>query len=149
MPESKQKLELGENHRRVVSAVLRRVESTCDEILLWLESPGGDLRQLRNDISLKHANELRGLVDHLKEETKRIEDEMVVNVSVQSRARGIAASVSLTRIEIEEILTPGLRGYGPLPPEAEAALDAKLAGLLACLVKMARIADHAESQGAA
>lgn len=149
MPESQKKLELSENHRRVVSAVLRRVESTCDEIVVCLDSPGGDLRQFQDDISPKLANELRGLVDQLKEETRRIENEMLVNVSVQSRARGIAASVSLTQIEIQEVLTPGLRGYGPLPRETEAALDAKLARLLACLAKMARIADVAQSQGAA
>jgi len=149
LPENPRKLALGENHRRVVSAVIRRVETTCDEVLGWLERPGGDLRQLEEDVAPKQADELRMLVRRLREETRRVQNELVIDPSVQSRARGIAASVSLTRTEIEEILTPGLRGYGALPPEMEDALDKKLARILVCLQAMGEIAERSSSRGAA
>ncbi|MGB9464575.1 MAG: hypothetical protein WBR10_05640 [Candidatus Acidiferrum sp.] len=149
MPENHRKLALGENHRRVVSAVIRRVETTCDEVLGWLERPGGALRQLEEDVAPKQADELRMLVSKLWEETRRVQDELVIDPSVQSRARGIAASVSLTRTEIEEILTPGLRGYGALPAEMESALDKKFARILACLQAMGVIAERSSSRGAA
>jgi hypothetical protein len=136
LPENVQKLELGENHRRVVSAVLRRVELTCEEILAWLERPGGELLRLQDDITPALAGEIRKLVAHLKQETQRVQKEMLINISVESRARGVAASVSLTRVEIQEILTPGLRGYGWLPQDIESALDAKFARLLSCLDKI-------------
>jgi hypothetical protein len=147
--ENPRKLTLGENHRRVVSAVIRRVETTCDEVLNWLERPGGDLHQLEEDVAPKQANELRLLVKRLRGETRRVQNELVIEPSVQSRARGIAASVSLTRTEIEEILTPGLRGYGALTPETEAALDKKLACILSCLQAMGEIAERSSSRGAA
>lgn len=149
MPEKPRKLALGENHRRVVSAVVRRVETTCDEVIGWLERPGGDLRTLEDDVAPKQADELRVLVRRLREETRRVQNELVIDPSVQSRARGIAASVSHTRTEIEEILTPGLRGYGALAPEMEAALDKKLARILACLQAMGEIAERSRSRGAA
>lgn len=149
MPEKPRRLELGENHRRVVSAVVRRVETTCDEVLGWLERSGGDLHKLEEDVSPKRAEELRMLVNRLREETRRLQNELAIDVSVQSRARGIAASVSLTRTEIEEILTPGLRGYGALDPETEQALDKKLARILACLLAMGEIAERSRSRGAA
>lgn len=149
MPENLRKLALGENHRRVVSAVIRRVETTCEEVLGWLERPGGDLHQLEEDVVPKQANELRTLVSRLREETRRVQDEVEIDPSVRSRARGIAASVSLTRTEIEEILTPGLRGYGALAPETEAALDKKLARILACLQAMGEIAERSSSRGGA
>ncbi|HLZ92722.1 MAG TPA: hypothetical protein VKQ28_13495 [Candidatus Acidoferrum sp.] len=127
------KLDLGENHRRVVSAVLRRAESTCEEVLSGLGQPSGHLLQFQEDVGPEQAAELRRLVNQLREEIRRVEGEMLLDVSVQSRARCIASSVSLTRVEIEEVLTPGLRGYGALPAEVEAALDRKFLRLLACL----------------
>jgi hypothetical protein len=148
LPAHSQKLELGENHRRVVSAVLRRVEATCDEVVAWLERSGGELHQLSDDVSPAHAAALRAMVARLREETHVVQNELVVDASVQSRARGIAASVSLTRIEIEEILTPGLRGYGALAPNTEATLDEKFRRLLVCLEAMNKIAEHIGSGGA-
>jgi len=147
VPKNLQKLLLGENHRRVVSAVLRRVESTCGEVLEWLDRPGGDLLQLEEDVAPSQADELRVLVNRLREETRRVEEEIVVDPSVQSRARAVSASVSLTRVEIEEVLTPGLRGYGALHPEVEAALDAKFLRLLNCLQDMSRIAGRNRPRG--
>ncbi len=141
-----QKLDLGENHRRVVSAVLRGAESTCEEVLSWLEQPSGHLRQFEEDLGPEQASELRSLVSRLREEIRRIEGEMLLDISVQSRARCIASSVSLTRVEIEEVLTPGLRGYGMLPSEVEAALDEKFLRLLACLERMSVAAERGGSR---
>jgi hypothetical protein len=149
LAEKPRMLVLSENHRRVVSAVVRRVETTCDEVLGWLERPNGELHKLEEDVGPKQAEELRTLVGRLREETRRVQSELVIEPSVQSRARGIAASVSHTRTEIEEIFTPGLRGYGALPPEMEAALDKKLARILACLQAMEEIAERSRSRGAA
>ena len=140
MPEKLQKLALSENHRRVVSAVLRRVEATCDEVADWLQRPGGDLLRVEEDLAPSQAEELLTLVERLREEARRVEEEIVVDAAVQSRARAVSASVSLTRVEIEEVLTPGLRGYGPLHPEIEAALDAKFLRLLTWLQSMSKVA---------
>jgi hypothetical protein len=135
-----QKLLLGENHRRVVSAVLRQVESTCGEILEWIERPGRDLLRFNEDLAPSQIYELRGVVRELREESRRVEEEMVVDALVQPRARAISATISLTQVEIQEVLTPGLRGYGTLPPEVEGALDAKFMRLLDCLQRMSKIA---------
>lgn len=148
MSDNPQKLHLGESHRRVVSAVLRRVESTCGEILEWIERPGGDLLQFNEDLAQSQVYELRAVVSELREETRRVEEEIAVDALVQSRARAISATISLTQVEIQEVLTPGLRGYGTLPPEVEAALDAKFMRLLDCLQRMSKIAGRKVSRGA-
>jgi hypothetical protein len=147
LPEKSKKLELGENHRRVVSAVLRRVEHTCDEVLEWLERPGGDLLRFEEDLSPGQAAELRAEVSRLREEARRVEEELVVDAAFQSRARAVAASISLTRVELEEVLTPGLRGYGALHPQVEAALDAKFGRLLAHLQTLGAIATRNHARG--
>jgi hypothetical protein len=147
LEEHSQRLSLGENHRRVVSAVLRRVETTCDEVIWWLERGDGELRHIEEDVSPNRAEALRTLVERLRTEMRRATNEIVIDPSVQSRARGIAASLSLTRTELEEVLTPGLRGYGAIPREAEQALDKKFARLLAVLRSMGEIAERSGSRG--
>lgn len=149
MAEESHKVALGENHRRVVSAVLRRVETTCDEVIWWLERAGGDLHKIEEDVTSAQADGLRLLVDRLREEMRRVQEELVVDPSVQSRARGIAASVSLTRTELEEVLTPGLRGYGALASETEAALDKQFSRLLFYLHALGEIAERNRSRGVA
>lgn len=145
---SDEKLALPESHRRVISALLRRVEATCEEVLDWLVRPGGNLRQFYEDVSEHQAGELRALVERLHRELDRVQNEIAVDSSAQSRRRCIASSVSLTRVEIEEVLTPGLRGYGALSPDVEAALDAKFARLLACLYAMSGLVEHGGSRRA-
>jgi hypothetical protein len=143
-----EKLVLSENHRRVVSAVLRRVEHTCDEVLDWLERPSGDLLRFEEDLTPSQMDELRAQVSRLREAARRVEEELDVDATMQSRARAVAASISLTRVELEEVLTPGLRGYGALRPDVEAALDAKFGRLLGCLQAMSKIAERSRSHGA-
>jgi hypothetical protein len=146
--ESVEKLALADTHRRIVSAVLRRVEATCDEVLEWIARPGGNLRKFSEDVSAQQASALRTLVERLHGEILRMQSQVEVDTSVQSRSRCIASSISLTRVEIEEVLTPGLRGYGALPPELEAALDAKFTRLLACLYAMSRVVDQSGPRSA-
>lgn len=148
MSENFQKLTLGANHRRVVSSVLRHVEATGDEVLAWIRRPGGILQHLSEDISDRQADELRALVGRLREEINRVQNEVAADPSSQSRSRRIAALVSLARIELQEVLTPGLRGYGSLLPETEAALDAKFGRLLACLEAMSRVVEHSGPRSA-
>jgi len=149
LAEHSRNVELGENHRRVVSAVLRRVETTCDEVLGWLERPGSDLHRIEEDVPPAQAETLRALVEQLREELRRVREEIVIDPTVQSRARAIAASVSLTRTELEEVLTPGLRGYGALPAETEAALDQQFSRLLFYLHALGEAAERGRTRGAA
>jgi hypothetical protein len=133
LAEQSNALALSENHLRVVSAVLRRVETTCDEVIWWLERRGGDLHHFAEDVTPSQAEALRALVPQVRQELHDIAKGLFVSPSVQSRARGIAASISLTRTELEEVLTPGLRGYGALPPQTEEVLDRAFTRLLLAL----------------
>jgi hypothetical protein len=143
---SGEKMTLPESHRRVVSAVIRRVEATCDEILDLMARPGGNLQQFCEDVSEQQAVELRALVGRLRQEVSQVQMEVAMDPLVQSRRRCITSSVSLTRIELEEVLTPGLRGYGALHPSLEAALDAKFERLLACLSAIGSVLDRGNSR---
>ncbi len=147
MSEISPKLRLSENHRRVVSPVLRVVEKACDEVLAWLERRPGGLNQFRDDISSGEAEKIRAHVALLREELGRFQREAAVRPVVQSRARAVAGTVSHARIEIEEVMTPGLRGYGPITPETEAALDSRLTRLLGFLEAVSDIVESPAPRG--
>jgi len=146
--EGVERLALPENHRRIVSAVLRHVEAMCDQVLDWMVQPSSGLRQRSNDLSKDQTDEMRALVERLRQELRSVQMELTVDRVVQSRSRAIAASISHCRVEIEEVLTPGLRGYGPLSAETELALDAKFARLLSSLHAMSNVVEHRFQQGA-
>jgi hypothetical protein len=46
-----EKLKLSENHRRVVSVLLRGLEQACDEIEVSFQEPMGTLRRVHGDLS--------------------------------------------------------------------------------------------------
>jgi len=131
-----------------VSAVLRRVETTCDEVLFWLDRRAGTLQTYLDDLSPRQVEQLRLLAERLRKEVARIQTGLTTDARAQSRARAIAGVLSAMRTELEEVLTPGLRGYGALEPETEAALDAKFARLLTSLESMNSVISGGRLRGA-
>ncbi len=136
------KIELDENHRRVVSVLLRQVEKACEGVLEWLDREPGLLNRLRDDLSVSQRERLRELTGRLREEVYRFESEVTLSPAIQSRKRAIAALLSSTQIDLEEGKSPGLRGYGRLPEEVERELDTKLDRLLLVLEVMSTVVDR-------
>lgn len=141
MSESAKKLQLGENHRRVVSVLMRRVEMVCEGILQDLDRKSGLLYSLEDDLAPEHARKLRELAEKLRKEVARVESEISLDPAVRSRKRSIAARISSAIIDLEEVGGSGLRGYGAVSKELEQALDEKFARLTAVLQEMERVAE--------
>ncbi len=101
-----------------------------------------------DDLSPRQVEQLRLLAERLRKEVARIQTGLTTDARAQSRARAIAGVLSAMRTELEEVLTPGLRGYGALEPETEAALDAKFARLLTSLESMNSVISGGRLRGA-
>jgi len=144
MSDETKKLHLGENHRRVVSVLIRRVEAACDGILQDLGRQSGLLLLMEDDVSAEHGRKLRELVGKLRAEVARVASEVTIDPAVRSRRRSIAARISATMIDLEEFSGSALRGYGALPQEDERALIEKFARLIVVLEEMERIAESSE-----
>jgi len=141
MSSDTRKLQLGENHRRVVSVLIRRVEAVCDGILHDLDQRSGLRQNVEDDVSPEQGNKLRALAEKLRVEVEKVESEIRLDPAVRSRKRSIAARVSAAIIDLEEVSGSALRGYGELPKDAERALFEKLARLTVVLEEMERIAE--------
>ncbi len=142
MPNTSDKLRLGENHRRVVSVLLREVEKMCDAILEWLDKKPGLLLRVQDDMTAEQQAGLRKLVEQLRGEIRRFDSEVTLDPAVQSRRRAIATLLSAHRINLEEVNSANLRGYGRLPDEVGRELDAKLGRLTTLLEAMSGVVEE-------
>jgi hypothetical protein len=146
VPESAKKLQLGENHRRVVSVLMRRVETVCDGILADLDRKSGLLHNMEDDVAPESAKLLRELAEKLRKEVARVESEISLDPAVRSRKRSIAARISSAIIDLEEVGGSGLRGYGAVSKETERELGEKFARLTAVLQEMERVAESRDER---
>src|SRR5713226_1345054 len=142
MPNTSDKLRLGENHRRVVSVLLREVEKMCDAILDWLDKKPGLLLRVQDDMTAEQQAGLRKLVQQLRGEIRRFDSEVTLDPAVPSRRRAIATLLSAHRINLEEVNSGNLRGYGRLPDEVGRELDGKLGRLTTLLEAMSGVVEQ-------
>lgn len=130
------KLKLGENHRRVVSVLLRGVERACDEIEAALADSDGLLHRVSADLTVDQQSSLRQMAERVRSELARITSQIELDVSVHSQRRRILALLSSSIVNLEESTPAKLGGYGELSPEAESRLETEFAHLLALLNEM-------------
>jgi len=130
------KLKLGENHRRVVSVLLRGVERACDEIEAALSDSDGLLHRVSADLTREQQESLRQMAERARSELARITSQIELDVSVHSQRRRILALLSSSIVNLEESTPDKLRGYGEISAEAKSRLEAEFARLLALLNEM-------------
>lgn len=130
------KLKLGENHRRVVSVLLRGVERACDEIEAALADSDGLLHRVSADLTVDQQSSLRQMAERVRSELARITSQIELDVSVHSQRRRILALLSSSIVNLEESTPAKLGGYGDLSAEAESRLETEFARLLALLNEM-------------
>ena len=130
------KLKLGENHRRVVSVLLRGVERACNEIEAAVGDSDGLLYRVSADLSTEQQQYLSKMAERVRAELARITSQIELDVSVHSRRRRILALLSSSIVNLEESAPEKLRGYGELSAEARAKLESEFSRLLALLNEM-------------
>ena len=137
-----EKLKLGENHRRVVSVLLRGLEQACDEIEATFRESPGTLRRIHDDLSAPQRSALRELAQRVRGEIRRLAAEIELDASVGSQRRTVLALLSASIVNLEESEPKKLRGYGAMSQEAEARLGGEFQRLVALLEQMAAIVEH-------
>lgn len=142
MSATRAKMQLSENHRRVVSVLLRNVEKAADGIVGWLDRKPGLLQRYRDEFTPAQQARLREMAAQLHAEVQRFYDEVELDSAYQSRRRAIAALVSSATIDLEEVNSRSLRGYGEVPTELGGELDSKLQRLLHCLEQVYAVIDE-------
>jgi hypothetical protein len=137
-----EKLKLGENHRRVVSVLLRGLEQACDEIeAAFLGSPGA-LHRIHDDLSPKQRSALHEMTERVRGEIHRLASEIELDTLIRSQCRTILALLSASIVNLEESEPKKLRGYGPMSPEAEARLSSEFQRLIELFEQMAAVVEH-------
>lgn len=136
-----EKLKLGENHRRVVSVLLRGLEQACDEIDASFRGSPGTLRRIHDDLSPVQRSSLREITQRVRGEIRRLASEIELDTSVGSQRRTVLALLSASIVNLEESEPRKLRGYGAMSPEVEARLGKEFHRLVALFEQMAAIVE--------
>lgn len=137
-----EKLKLGENHRRVVSVILRGLEQACDEIDATLHESPGTLRRVRDDLTPAQHSALQQMTGRVRGEVRRLASEIELDTSVGSQRRTILALLSACVINLQESEPKKLRGYGEMSQEAEARLTSEFQRLIDLLQQVAAIVEQ-------
>ena len=137
-----EKLKLSENHRRVVSVLLRGLEQACDEIEATFRQAPGMLDRIHDDLSPAQRERLRDSVLCVRGEIRRLTAEIELDASFRSQRRTILALLSSSIVNLEESEPMKLRGYGPMSPQAEARLSAEIQRLIELLEQMSVIVEQ-------
>jgi hypothetical protein len=139
-----EKLKLGENHRRVVSVLLRGVEHACDEIDATLRESPGALRRVDDDLAPAQRCALQQMTERVRAEIRRLANEIELDTSVGSQRRTILALLSASVINLQESEPKKLRGYGEMSRDAEARLTSEFQRLIELLEQVATIVERAD-----
>jgi hypothetical protein len=134
-----QKLELGENHRRVVSVLIRGIGRMCNDVEASLDESSSILERVLDDVSRNQKKELRRVTTRIRTEISRIVSEVALDTAVLSMRRNVSALVSASIVNIEESDPQKLRGYGPLSDSGMKRLQDEFGRLHALLDRMAAI----------
>lgn len=135
-------LKLGENHRRVVSVLLRGLEGMCDEIETALDESAGILRHVSDDLPSGQREKLRRMSIGIRAEIRRLNSEIELDPAMNSRRRRIRALISSSIVNLEESDPKKLRGYGALSEEAVTRLQEEFERLLDMLREMAAVVEE-------
>lgn len=139
-----EKLKLGENHRRVVSVLLRGLEQACDEIDATRHELPGTLRRVRDDLTTAQHSALQQMTGRVRGEIRRLASEIELDTSVGSQRRTVLALLSACVVNLEESEPKKLHGYGEMSPEAEARLASEFQRLIELLQHVAAIVERTD-----
>lgn len=136
------KLKLSENHRRVISVLLRSLEQACDEIDASFRESPGTLRRIHDDLSPTERSTLRQMTQRVRDEIRRLASEIELDTSVGSQRRTVLALLSASIVNLEESEPKKLRGYGSMSKEAEDRLAHEVQNLIGLFEEMAAIVEQ-------
>lgn len=142
MADDAAKIEFDENHRRVISVLMRGTERACDSLVEWLDHRSTLLAEVRDDLAPDTKAELRALAGELKDQVLAFSRQTTLEKKQSSVRRSIAAIVSAALIDLQEAQNSGLRGYGPLGERERNALDESIARMIALLEEMLRVVEY-------
>ena len=141
MSNALRKIELGENHRRVISVLMRGTEGACDEMIEWLDRSSSALVEVRADLELEQQARLRELAARVKAQVQEFTSKVSLDKRRISRRRSVAAIVSAALIDLQEVQASGLKGYGRMPEDPKPVLEESIHRMVALLEQMLHIAE--------
>jgi hypothetical protein len=142
------RVELSENHRRPIAAMLRQLDNACTSIENWLERASAPLLGVNDDLRPEQVQALRAKLPHVRAAVCSAARQFGLPAQRQSRRAAIVALLSVNCADLEDTMSYNLKGYGKLPEETAKRIDAQMSLLLELLGEMLAVAErtHADEK---
>jgi len=124
---------LGENHRRVLANILRRVELAAwrlEEQLTQEATPHLTLTHFTHPPTPEQRSILLQLTKQIRQQVTRLATDYRLEVGEQHLLRTIMGEFTLLWCDLEDIRPHKLRAYGAVNPQLQAVLDPPLQRLI-------------------
>ncbi|HWQ03610.1 MAG TPA: hypothetical protein VNL38_03940 [Candidatus Nitrosotenuis sp.] len=135
-------IELSENHRRPIAAMLRQIDSACAAIENWLIRSSGPLLRLDDNLTPEQVERLHTLMEKVRASVRSAAREFGLPSQRQSRRAAVVALLSVNCADLEDTMSYNLKGYGKLTEETARRIDVRISGLLNLLGEMLAIVEH-------
>ncbi|MGD0696440.1 MAG: hypothetical protein ABSB82_16585 [Terriglobia bacterium] len=145
-PSENLRLQVGSNHRRVISVRLRILEESWMR-LLDLFRPMDSILTARRALPREKAEEVRQQVLTLGAKLAEMKTDLGLERSDEDPAREARALIAAMITGIEELHPHYLRGYGKVPESLESYLETRLKGLLQVMDRIAKTLARPVSEG--
>jgi len=138
---------LNDAQRRAVGATLRQVERCVEEIERLLAGPAAGITfQFVADLDATERQEVARACEGVRRILVPARRDLGVEVVTRPWRREIRGAASIAWATVEDSKSEALRGYGPLVPEAGAAVDQLFDQVAQGLVGVLRLLDHRSSK---
>ena len=134
---------LNENHRRVLSGTLRRLELAAwrlEDQLVRGEYPEVTLTRFTHRPTLSQQAALLELAKQMREEVVKLASEYQLEVKEEDYARTIMAEFTLLWSDLEDARPHKLRAYGDIDPQAHTILGPRLQRLIDLVLAIDEVA---------
>ncbi|MFI5339515.1 MAG: hypothetical protein ACHQ7N_06725 [Candidatus Methylomirabilales bacterium] len=131
---------LNTSQLRAVGAMLRLVEEAVDQIERLLIDPVTRTTfRLADDLDAEECRTIHAACDRLRAVLVEACGRLEIEVAGRSRRGVIRGEVSTLWAMVEDTKSPGLRGYGPLSPDAGRVVDEVLHAISTTLIGILRL----------
>ena len=141
------KLEVSDNHRRIISTTLGHLDETLCMFRQWAEGQeiSSVLFKEQNALSPRQRERLRLAILELEEQIREIRDTLELRENVKSVASAIRGHCACLWADLLEIQSHHLRGYGEPSPAFVDYLDPRIRRLGALMQRLPEIVMNEEA----
>lgn len=138
---------LSENHKRRITSVFKQLDKIFSSFENYVRGGeySSELYSEKNDLSQSEREKLAGAVEEIKAILREIKEELKLEPDISNVSRLVTVRSMSIWVDLIEIKSGNLGGYGPVPDGFSEYFDPKLDSIIEILQKISNIPGRGEN----